>query len=208
MKNISEFGSRNLKWKLLLLVMILNLVYPQVRSQQFTIDQTLSDEAQRTTIAFDGLAFVTGCLGADSFFPPGKVADFWGFQYLRDNDATHMGHNTDFLTKAAFNLLYVLTPEQRQQLIVLAESQVEMINQYGYNRFVLMKAFRRLLEGDLPPGTNGLGEEAVKAYSAQLYALDGTISYMRAKVMGSMIYAFTPSQKSYLDGLKIGRAHV
>ncbi len=202
MKNISEFGSRNLKWKLLLLVMILNLVYPQVRSQQFTIDQTLSDEAQRTTIAFDGLAFVTGCLGADSFFPPGKVADFWGFQYLRDNDATHMGHNTDFLTKAAFNLLYVLTPEQRQQLIVLAESQVEMINQYGYNRFVLMKAFRRLLEGDLPPGTNGLGEEAVKAYSAQLYALDGTISYMRAKVMGSMIYAFTPSQKSYLDGLK------
>jgi hypothetical protein len=79
MKNISEFGFRNLKWKLLFPVMVLNLVLPQIRSQQFTIDQTLSDEAQRTTIAFDGLAFVTGCHGADSFFLPGKVVDFQGF---------------------------------------------------------------------------------------------------------------------------------
>ena len=57
-----------------------------------TITQTLSDGGQRNTIAFDGLAFLTGNLGADSFFPPGKVADFWGFQYLRDNDPTGMGH--------------------------------------------------------------------------------------------------------------------
>ena len=57
----------------------------------FTIDQTLSDGAQRDTIAFDGLAFITGNLGADSFFPPGKVADFWGFQYLRDNDPSQHG---------------------------------------------------------------------------------------------------------------------
>ncbi len=54
----------------------------------FTIGQTLSDGAQRNTSAFDALAFLTGLLGADSFFPPGKVADFWGFKYLRDNDST------------------------------------------------------------------------------------------------------------------------
>jgi hypothetical protein len=93
-----------------------------------TIDQTLSDGAQRNTIAFDGLAFLTGSLGADSFFPPGKVADFWGFQYLRDNDPTGMGHNTDFLTKASLNMLHVLTSAQRTQLIALAESQVGAIN--------------------------------------------------------------------------------
>ncbi|MEI7770039.1 MAG: hypothetical protein WCI67_08630, partial [Chloroflexales bacterium] len=57
----------------------------------FTMTQTLSDNAQQMTIAFDGLAFLTGTLGADSFFPPGKVADFWGFQYLRDNDPSAMG---------------------------------------------------------------------------------------------------------------------
>jgi hypothetical protein len=66
-------------------------------AQQFTVEQTLSDEAQRTTKAFDGLSFIIGSLDADSFFPPGKVADFGGFQYLRDNDPTRMGHNTDFL---------------------------------------------------------------------------------------------------------------
>ena len=57
-------------------------------SGSMTMAQTLSDQAQLTTIAFDGLAFLTGTIGSDSFFPPGKVADFWGFQYLRDNDPT------------------------------------------------------------------------------------------------------------------------
>jgi hypothetical protein len=77
-------------------------------SAEMNMDNTLSEGAQRNTIAFDGLAFLTGSIGSDSFFPPGKVADFWGFQYLRDNDPSNMGHNTDFLTLAANNMLYVL----------------------------------------------------------------------------------------------------
>ena len=118
----------------------------------YNIEQALSDRAQGMTISFDALGFLTGSLGADSFYPPGKVADFWGFQYLRDNDPSQMGHNTDFLTRAAFNMLYVLTPEQRAQLVTLAEGQVDSINTYGYQRFVLMDAFRRLLEETCLPG--------------------------------------------------------
>jgi hypothetical protein len=183
-------------------VAIIVIVFCQIGfAQQFTMLQTLSDEAQRTTIAFDGLAFLTGSLGADSFFPPGKVADFWGFQYLRDNDPSRMGHNTDFLTRASLNMLYVLTPSQRQDLIALASSQVDSINEYGYDRFVLMKAFRRLLEGDIPSGATGLDRNAVKAYSSELYQLDGRISYQRARVMGSLLQALTLSQKAYLDSM-------
>lgn len=167
----------------------------------FNLDQTLSDGAQLNTIAFDGLAFITGSLGADSFFPPGKVADFWGFQYLRDNDPSEMGHNTDFLTRASLNLLYVLTSDQKAALITLAKNQVASINEYGYKRFVLMKAFRRLVEGDLPAGTTGLNPDAVKAYSAELYQLDGQISYERAQVMGGIISAFTTEQRAYLDAM-------
>jgi hypothetical protein len=167
----------------------------------YTIEQTLSDGAQRNTIAFDALAYLTGNLGADSFFPPGKVADFWGFQFLRDNDPTAMGHNTDFLTRAALNVLHTLTPAQRGALIALAESQVDAINQYAMDRFVLMDAFRRLLEGDLPPGSSGLNSDAVKAYSAQLYRLDGEISYDRARVMGTTIRAFTAEQRAALDAM-------
>lgn len=165
------------------------------------MDQTLSDGAQRDTIAFDGLAFITGSLGADSFFPPGKVADFWGFQYFRDNDPSEMGHNTDFLTRAALNMLYILTPAQRTELITLAQAQADDINLYATNRFVLMKAFRRLLENDLPAGTTGLDEAVVKAYSASLYHLDGEISYARAQMMGAMISAFTADQRAYLDAM-------
>ena len=167
----------------------------------FTISQTLSDGAQMNTIAFDGLAFLTGSLGADSFFPPGKVADFWGFQYLRDNDPSEMGHNTDFLTRASLNMLTVLTTTQRAELIALAQDQVDQINQYAANRFVLMKAFRRQLEGDVPAGSSGLDKAAVMAYSAQLYRLDGEISYARAEVMGKMLSELDAAQRAYLDAM-------
>ena len=164
----------------------------------FTMVQTLSDNAQQTTIAFDGLAFLTGSLGSDSFFPPGKVADFWGFQYLRDNDLTEMGHNTDFLTRASLNMLTILNSDQKAQLLSLAKKQVSAINDYGYKRFVLMTAFRRLLAGDLPAGTSGLDEEKVKAFSAELYQLDGQMSLERAQVMGSILHNLDANQKSYL----------
>jgi Spy/CpxP family protein refolding chaperone len=174
---------------------------PDAGEAKFTMEQTLSDQAQQTTIAFDGLAFLTGSLGADSFFPPGKVADYWGFQYLRDNDPSEMGHNTDFLTKASLNMLYVLTSNQRARLIALANSQVNSINDYAYKRFVLMKAFRRLLEGDIPTGTTGLDKTAVMKYSAELYRLDGQISYDRAKVMSGILKSLDATQRAYLDAM-------
>jgi hypothetical protein len=191
----------SLFWNYLFFAIIIISVSQIGLAQQFTMLQTLSDEAQRTTIAFDGLAFLTGTLGSDSFFPPGKVADFWGFQYLRDNDPTHMGHNTDFLTRASLNMLTALTSDQRQQLIALANSQVDSINEYGYNRFVLMKAFRRLLTGDIPAGTTALSGSEVKAYSSALYQLDGRISFERARVMGTILHALTSTQKAYLDSM-------
>ena len=169
--------------------------------QGYNIEQAISDKAQGMTIAYDALAFLTGDLGSDSFFPPGKVADFWGFQYLRDNDPSQMGHAGEFLTSAAMNMLNTLTPAQRAELVALAESQVDSINEYGYRRFVLMDAFRRLLDGDLPAGASGLNEAAVKAYSAELYRLDGEISYDRAQMMGGIISSLSAEQKASLDAM-------
>jgi len=173
------------------------------RSQgvKMTIEQAISDEAQRNTIAFDALGFWTGSLGADSFFPPGKVADFWGFQYLRDNDRTEMGHNTDFLTRAANNVLFILTAAQRTELAALAQRQVAAINQYAYDRFVLMKAFRRYLAGDVPKGLPVLDREAIKAFSVALYRLDGQMSLERAEVQGRIIRSLSANQRSYLDAM-------
>ncbi len=174
---------------------------PAGEAAGYNLEQAVSDKAQGMTIAYDALAFLTGDLGSDSFFPPGKVADFWGFQYLRDNDPSEMGHAGDFLTSAALNMLTVLNAEQRAELVMLAESQVDDINAYGYKRFVLMQAFRRLLENDLPAGTTGLDETAVKAYSAELYQLDGKISLARAELMGQLLSSLDSEQKAYLDGM-------
>ena len=147
---------------------------------KFNLEQALTDEAQSTTLAFAGFGMLTGGLGAQSFFPPGKVADYWGFQYLRDNDPDGMGHNTSFLTRVACNVLYILSDAQLSTLKTLATSQVENINLYAWKRYPLMKAFRRLLDGNVPAGTTGLSVDAVKSASSDLYLLDGQVSYGRA----------------------------
>jgi hypothetical protein len=169
---------------------------------QYTIDQTLSDEAQRNTIAFDGLGFLTGDLGGQSFLPPGKVADFSGFQYLRDNDPTKLGHNTSFVTIIAFNVLHILSSAQVEQLVQSAESQVSLINDYAYQRFPLMDAFRRQLDGDIPSGSSGLNRDSVVAYSGRLYEIDGQISYNRARLMSSILGSLSSSQSKALAALK------
>jgi len=174
---------------------------PTSGAPAYNIEQAISDKAQGMTISYDALAFITGDLGSDSFFPPGKVADFWGFQYLRDNDPSQMGHAGDFLTSAAMNALNNLTAEQRAELVMLATNQVDDINNYGYKRFVLMDAFRRLAEGDLPAGTTGLDEEAVKAYSAELYKLDGQISFERAQLMGNILTRLSAEQTATFDAM-------
>jgi len=164
--------------------------------------QTISDGAQSTTMAFSGLALMTGNLSAQSFFPPGKVADYTGFQYLRDNDPDNMGHNTSFLTRVANNVIYVLNTSQLAQLSALAATQQSQIDLYGYKRYPLMQAFRRLINGDLPAGSSGLNLNAVKAASRDLYLIDGQISLDRAVLYANVINSMDASQKAYLGSMK------
>jgi len=168
----------------------------------FTMAQTLSDQAQRTTLAFAGLGMMTGNLAAQSFFPPGKVADYTGFQYLRDNDPDGMGHNTSFLTRVANNVIYILSDAQFDRLRTLASDQLPQIDRYGYLRYPLMAAFRRLLEGDLPAGSSGLNLLSTQKASRELYLLDGQISFERAAVYAEIIGGLGASQRAHLEAMR------
>jgi len=173
-------------------------------SSAYSISQALSDKAQETTIAFDALAFFTGSTCADSFIPPGKVADFFGYQHLRDNTPDGMGHNTDFVTNSANNVLYILNDDQKQQMIELAQSQADLVNEYAYSRYPLLIAFRRQLEGDIPSGSSGLSKEAVIDYSEDLYLIDAEISMQRAKLFGDIIRSLSDEQEQSLDTMVEG----
>jgi chitodextrinase len=175
-----------------------------VFADDMNIDQTISDGAQSSTIAFDGFALITGTFEAQSFFPPGKVADYWGFQYLRDNTSNGNGHNTSFLTNCAFNVLYTLTDAQFAMLKTLATNQVDQINLYAYKRFPLMKAFRRQMDDDIPSGSSGLSLSAVKTASADLYALDGRISFDRAVVYATIFRTLNTTQAAHFAEMKTG----
>ncbi len=168
-------------------------------TQQYTIEQTISDQAQRDTIAFDALAFISGDACSDTFIPPGKVADYAGFQYLRDNDATQMGHNTDFVTRVADNVLYIMNSDQLAQFIALSNAEAPLSSQYAYMRFPLMNAFRTQLSGSAPSGSSGLDKSAVMNYSAKLYDVDASISIARTKTYASVIRSFNTTQRAYLD---------
>ncbi len=174
---------------------------PEPGSGDISLDQAVSDEAQRKTIAFSGLAFLTGDLCSYTFFPPGKVSDFFGFQYLRDITPNGFGHNTEFAGRISDGVLTILTDAQIQKLVDMANTQAELVDDYGYKRFVMIKAFRRLLDKDLPDGATGLDKSAVTEFTADLYEIDANISYNRADVIGGIVAELTPAQKTELDEL-------
>ena len=176
----------------------------QGQGSQYTITQAISDNAQLNTLAFSGLGFLTGDLCSDSFLPPGKVADFFGFQHLRDITANGKGHDTDFVTNSANNVLYILNADQKAKMLALAKTQGAQVNQFAYGRYPLMLAFRRQLTGDIPSGTAGLSKGAVENYSASLYVQDAQISIQRAKLYSSILNSLNATQKAYLDSMVKG----
>ena len=177
---------------------------PREHGNRYSIEQATSDRAQLHTIAFDGLAFLTGDFAGDTFLPPGKVSDYFGFQYMRDIDAKEGGHNTSFLTRIAQNMLAILNQDQKTQLLVLGQAQERDVRTFAERRLPLIKAFRQNLEGDLPPGSHGLDKRAVLKASASLYELDGLIAYQRARVMATVLRSLDERQKAALSQLKFG----
>ncbi len=177
---------------------------PRGDAKRYSIEQATSDRAQLHTIAFDGLAFLTGDFGLDTFLPPGKVSDYFGFQYMRDIDSAEGGHNTSFLTRIANNMLAILDDEQRGRLLALATEQEGDIRRFAELRFPLIKAFRRNLEGDIPAGSAGLDKKAVSKWSADLYELDGRLAFRRASVMGGILRDLNGEQRAALARLKFG----
>lgn len=174
---------------------------PPKGKKVFDQKQTISQGAQVHTIAFSAVAFYSGCYYASSFYPPGKVADYFGFQYMRDNDLSESGHNTDFLTKAAWHTMRILNETQMQLLIDLAVEQEKLFNDYALGRLTLIKAFHRCLDGDFPTGKNSLNWDEVKKVSEKLYLIDGEISYGRAMVFAKVIHSLTPEQVVALQKL-------
>ena len=173
-------------------------------AQQYSIEQAASDNAQLHTIAFNGLAFVTGDFGADTFLPPGKVCDFSGFQYMRDIDAAHKGHNPMFLDRVAGNVLHVLTDEQRALFEKTARQEAVQLRALAEKRLPLIKAFCRELDGSIPAGSQGLNKAAVIKYVGDIFAADAEVSYQRAQVFGQVATSLSPQQKEYLAKMKFG----
>jgi len=173
-------------------------------AKQYSIEQAVSDQAQLHTIAFNGFAFITSDFGAATFIPPGKVCDFFGFQYMRDIDAAEKGHNPLFLDRVAGNVLQTLNEGQRSLFEKAARREAGQLRALAEKRFPLIKAFYRELKGDIPPGSKGLNKDAVMRYVGEIFAFDAELSYQRAQIFGQLAVSFRPEQKALLSRMKFG----
>jgi len=170
----------------------------------YSLEQAISDQAQLHTIAFNGLAFLTGDAGASSFLPPGKVADFFGFQYMRDIDAAGMGHNPMFLDRIAAAVLGLLDPEQRQTFARAAREEAVLLEAIARRRLPLVAAFHQNLAGNLPAGCSGLDQAAVESCTADLFEQDARLAWHRARAFGAMAGSLSPAQRHALATWKFG----
>ncbi|CAM9309320.1 unnamed protein product, partial [Heterosigma akashiwo] len=174
------------------------------------INDTLRDGAQEQTIRATAVAWLSGDLCADSFLPPGKVADYFGFQYLRDSDDCEMGHNSEFAAMAAAVMLETLNATQREWLIQYAYEEAGEIDaasitdiHFGtndeiiYGRFPMQMAFRELLD----EGRESLSRDRMEAYSEEMYMLDGKFTHGRAKVFTRVLNSLNATQRAHLDEL-------
>ncbi len=174
------------------------------QQNRYTITQAISDRAQLSTVAFSGLAFLTGDFGAATFMPPGKVCDFFGFQYMRDIDAAGKGHNPMFLTRIAGDVLHILNDQQRQIFADLAAEQATQFEQLALKRMPLIEAFQREKDGKFPPGSSGLNCDAVIRYVGDFYTFDAEMSYRRAEVFGQILASLSAEQKAAFARMKFG----
>lgn len=174
------------------------------QGQKYSIEQAVSDKAQLHTIAFSGLAFITGDFGASTFIPPGKVCDFFGFQYMRDIDAAQKGHNPMFLNRVAGNVLQTLNDGQKQKFLDLADEQTSQLDALARMRLPLIKAFHRQLDGQIPADSEGLNQAAVVRKVGDIFEKDAGLSLRRAEVMAQVCRSLTPEQKAYFTKMKFG----
>jgi len=171
---------------------------------RYSISQAISDQAQLHTIAFSGLAFLTGDMGSYTLIPPGKVSDFFGFQCMRDIDTAGKGHNPMFLDRVAANVTYILSEKQRNDFARAAREQAPLMREIAVKRFPLIKAFYRQLTGDIPAGSSGLNKSAVIHYASDIYELDARLAYKRAQAFGKIATSLTNKQKKYLGKMQFG----
>ena len=171
---------------------------------RYSLDQALSDRAQLSTIAFSGLAFITGSFAASTFIPPGKVSDFFGFQYMRDIDAAGKGHNPMFLDRAAGNVLAVLDAGQLEMFHSEAEVEAAQLKDLALRRLPLIAAFHDQLDGRIPAGSAGLNRDAVIRYAGRLFEADAALAHQRAAVFGRLAASLSDGQKAMLGGMRFG----
>ncbi len=173
-------------------------------NRKYSLEQAISDKAQLNTIAFSGLAFITGGFAESTFIPPGKVCDFFGFQYMRDIDLAQKGHNPMFLNRVAGNVLSILTEKQRALLVEHAHQEAPLLEKMALMRLPLIEAFWRNLNGDTPKDKPALNQSAVINYTGKIFKLDAQLSYERAILFTKLAYSLSSEQKEYLGKMKFG----
>lgn len=180
------------------IIMLIFFFIQSVVCDIYNIERATSYNGQLNTMMFDALAFWTGDFNSASYFPPGKVCDYWGFQSMRDNDPSGNGHSGNFLNYASLNVLSILNSEQLSKMSALATQQESELSELGYSRLVVVNAIREM--------TSIFNYTALSEYLSDVYLKDGIISIAQAKLKAEIILSLNTTQKLFLSSMNCGSA--
>jgi hypothetical protein len=146
-------------------------------------------------------------LCADTFFPPGELIDFWGFQWIRDTDVDGQGHNSNYAAYAANAILNVLNDTQKGWILDHSYTQVGVLNISSISLANMTSStYDGLVYGRLPfqmavrdsRALNMVKSRVVK-YFGSMYLLAGRVAISRAKLFVRLKNSLNPTQLQTLN---------
>jgi hypothetical protein len=189
---------------------------------KYTTTQTVSDEGQRNTIAFDALGYMTGTsdlgldrdvnvavmtfaseiyswwagsVAADVYFCPERQGTYFGSFYLKDWPA--MG-NPDYTIDEQLTA----NAEQKDLITGLVGAQKTSLLALVDTREEVSNELRKFLKGSMASST------AVQTLSEQYGRYDGEIIYAYATAFSQVFKSLSESQKSQLTALAANLGYI
>jgi len=115
--------------------------FPLLKKNNNSLNKTISENSQLNKLAFNTYTLISGDFSTLTFIPSYMFSDYFGFQYLRDSDASKNGNNSAYVIKVASRVLNILNSDQKKILTELTKDELRDIQKLARLRITIIKAF-------------------------------------------------------------------
>lgn len=176
--------------------------FPLLKKNNNSLNKTISENSQLNKLAFNTYTLISGDFSTLTFIPSYMFSDYFGFQYLRDSDASKNGNNSAYVIKVASRVLNILNSDQKKILTELTKDELRDIQKLARLRITIIKAFYLLFSQNETVSGKSLNKNAVKNFTGKMYELDAKISVFKTEAFAKIYSTLTTEQKNAFESMK------